>query len=171
MGLNFTVKRLRHSTPLHPPPSKWHLGARSTAHLPINRGFDSHLGFLKGGEDHYTQGSTDGDLSVVDLWQNDGPAYGRNGTYSAYLYTAEAMRVINQHDASSPLFLYLPFQVTHNPLEAPKEFIKPVPNDPSRGGGIEGRFKTQPLLPSPRPGPQQDECHGHHAGSRRAERH
>ena len=36
---------------------KSHLGARSPANLPINRGFDVHFGFLKGGEDHYTQGS------------------------------------------------------------------------------------------------------------------
>ena len=39
-----------------------HLGARSEANLPINRGFDSHLGFLKGGEDHWTQGSGRYDL-------------------------------------------------------------------------------------------------------------
>jgi len=31
---------------------KWHCGARSPSNLPINRGFDHHLGFLKGGEDH-----------------------------------------------------------------------------------------------------------------------
>ena len=34
---------------------KSHLGARSVAHLPINRGFDQHFGFLGGGEDHFTQ--------------------------------------------------------------------------------------------------------------------
>jgi arylsulfatase A-like enzyme len=34
---------------------KWHCGARSTANLPVNRGFDTHYGFLKGGEDHMTQ--------------------------------------------------------------------------------------------------------------------
>ena len=29
---------------------KWHCGARSPANLPISRGFDTHLGFLKGME-------------------------------------------------------------------------------------------------------------------------
>ena len=46
---------------------KWHCGARSAANLPANRGFDSHFGFLKGGEDHITQRSGDAGLSFVDL--------------------------------------------------------------------------------------------------------
>lgn len=50
----------------------------------------------------------------------------------SYLYTNEAVRIINSHNASQPLFLYLPFQVTHNPLEAPAEYIHPVPQDPRR---------------------------------------
>jgi hypothetical protein len=32
---------------------KGHIGSRSVGHLPINRGFTSHLGFLGGGEDHW----------------------------------------------------------------------------------------------------------------------
>ena len=44
---------------------KWHVGARSAANLPINRGFHSHFGFLKGGEDHLTQRSGDGGLAFV----------------------------------------------------------------------------------------------------------
>eukprot|EP01047_Picozoa_sp_COSAG01_P065834 COSAG01_NODE_8966_length_2600_cov_4.632947_6_plen_84_part_01 len=34
---------------------KGHLGARTPSNLMINRGFDRHFGFLKGGEDHLTQ--------------------------------------------------------------------------------------------------------------------
>ena len=40
---------------LVPPPShigKWHLGMSSTELLPVNRGFDSSLGYLSGAEDH-----------------------------------------------------------------------------------------------------------------------
>jgi hypothetical protein len=49
---------------------KWHCGARSEANLPHNRGFDFHLGFLKGGEDHFHQNRCAGgpNAAVVDLW-------------------------------------------------------------------------------------------------------
>ena len=39
---------------------------------PVNRGFDQHFGFLKGGEDHYSQGSGSSNhegLGTVDLWE------------------------------------------------------------------------------------------------------
>ena len=48
--------------------------------LPINRGFDYHLGFLTGGEDHYNQNCAPGNnRELVDLWENHGPAYSKNG--------------------------------------------------------------------------------------------
>ena len=48
---------------------KWHCGARSSANLPINRGFDHHFGFLKGGEDHFEQNHCAGGpgAKTVDL--------------------------------------------------------------------------------------------------------
>lgn len=123
---------------------KWHVGARSVANLPKSRGFDHHFGFLKGGQDHFSQvNSDDNGTLFVDLWANDGPAYGRNGTYSTYLYAAEAERVIMQHaspasDPSTynnqqPLFMYLAWQVMHAPLEVPPQYVKPVPNDDPKG--------------------------------------
>eukprot|EP01064_Diplonema_japonicum_P008072 TRINITY_DN15601_c0_g1_i1.p1 TRINITY_DN15601_c0_g1~~TRINITY_DN15601_c0_g1_i1.p1 ORF type:complete len:512 (+),score=90.07 TRINITY_DN15601_c0_g1_i1:51-1538(+) len=108
---------------------KWHCGARSDANLPINRGFDHHLGFLTGGEDHFTQiaGSTS---PYVDLWLNTKPAIGRNGTYSCYLYGDEAVNVIENHDTTSPLFLYIPFHDTHAPYEAVPKYEDPtIPNE------------------------------------------
>ena len=109
---------------------KSHLGARSVAHLPINRGFDEHFGFLGGGEDHFTQVSGEDPLvpGLIDLWRNHGPAYGENGTFSGYLYAAEAERVIERHaaaNASVPLFMYLAWHLVHSPLEAPEQYWDP----------------------------------------------
>ena len=106
------------------------------------------------GEDHFNQslGAFNPGSTVVDLWRNQGslsnlapawvaicmplvstlwgwavagPAYGENGTYSAFLYTQEAVRIIEQHDASKPLFLYLAYQNAHCPLEVPPQYLDP----------------------------------------------
>ncbi|EOD26635.1 hypothetical protein EMIHUDRAFT_236678 [Emiliania huxleyi CCMP1516] len=77
---------------------KSHLGTRSVAHLPIRRGFDMHFGFLGGGEDHFTQISGEDPVGeLVDLWRDDKPAFGENGTFSGFLYAGEAERVIHAH--------------------------------------------------------------------------
>eukprot|EP00928_Gymnodinium_smaydae_P069341 TRINITY_DN5277_c1_g1_i2.p1 TRINITY_DN5277_c1_g1~~TRINITY_DN5277_c1_g1_i2.p1 ORF type:complete len:514 (-),score=31.57 TRINITY_DN5277_c1_g1_i2:47-1588(-) len=98
---------------------KWHCGMSTVQHLPVNRGFDSSLAMLAGAQDHFNQIR----LGEVDLWRDHGPAHGENGTYSAYLFAAEALRVIRQHDTSSPMFMYLAFELTHTPLEAPDRFV------------------------------------------------
>lgn len=108
---------------------KSHLGARSVAHLPINRGFDQHFGYLGGGEDHFTQISGEDPVvgPLVDLWRDHGPAYGENGTFSGYLYSNEAERVIKNHAAttngSTPLFMYLAWHLVHAPLEVPPQYL------------------------------------------------
>ena len=97
---------------------KWHVGARSEANLPVERGFDSHFGFLKGGEDHLTQESSDANLQFVDLWRDRKPAYHENGTFSTIMYTEEAVDIITkhgQHSIKDPLFMFLAYQATHTP--------------------------------------------------------
>ena len=82
---------------------KSHLGARSAANLPINRGFDYHFGFLKGGEDHYSQGSGDnhfpGQEGTVDLWSGHALS-NETGIYSGYLYADKAVGVIERFAAT-----------------------------------------------------------------------
>ncbi len=111
---------------------KWHVGARSTMNLPINRGFDRHMGFLKGGEDHINQHSPDGGKTFVDLWKDNEPAHGLNGTFSTYLYCRAAVAEIKSVAASAennPFFMYLPWHATHTPLESPAGYVRPAPND------------------------------------------
>ena len=95
---------------------KWHCGARSVANLPTSRGFDVHLGFLKGGEDHFEQNHCAGgpDRDTVDLWGDNTPAWGQNGTYSAIMYSRKAVEVVRNfssrlqvQDADTPKGLFL----------------------------------------------------------------
>ena len=49
--------------------------------------------------------------------------YAANGTYSAFIFTHYIEQVIAQHDVSKPLFVYLPYQSVHGPLEVPQYYI------------------------------------------------
>jgi arylsulfatase I/J len=60
--------------------------------------------------------------NYVDLWENSGPAYGQNGTYSCDLYGAKAVEHILQHDSDVPLFMYVAFHNMHAPDECPPEY-------------------------------------------------
>ena len=51
------------------------------------------------------------------------------GQYSSELFTEKAVDIIQRHDASKPLFLYLPYQAVHSanyiqPLQASPDEIK-----------------------------------------------
>eukprot|EP00729_Bicosta_minor_P015171 gene15171-15566_t len=109
---------------------KWHEGLQSMACIPVHRGFDTSFGYLFGAEDHVMQnwghcttkdgracGDTDNGGGCVDLWRNEGPAFGENGTYNDYAFTAEATKIIAAHPADKPLFLYQAFQNVHGPYE------------------------------------------------------
>lgn len=98
---------------------KWHLGFYEWEYTPTYRGFDSHYGFYTGCGDHYTHER----LGILDLRDNTSPVRDMNGTYSANLFTRQAQKIIDNHDSSTPLFLYLPFQNVHFPVQAPQKYI------------------------------------------------
>jgi len=107
---------------------KWHAGQASLSHIPYGRGFDSSLGFFSGGESHWDQRLSACNGVYADLWDNDKPAYGLNGTdYTDALFLTRALSTITTHDTSIPLFLYMAFQVTHNPLQVPQEYLDLYP--------------------------------------------
>ena len=53
----------------------------------------------------------------------------RTGIYGTELFTQEAIKKINAHDVSKPMFLYLAHQAVHSankndPLQAPEDLIQ-----------------------------------------------
>ena len=90
---------------------------------PTYRGFDTFFGYWHCCSDYWTHSLT----GKIDQTNASGhtlaPDYGHQGEYSAFLYAKEASRLITQHDLSQPLYLYLPFESVHGPIEAPEDYI------------------------------------------------
>ncbi|XP_068142790.1 arylsulfatase B isoform X1 [Drosophila tropicalis] len=110
---------------------KWHLGFWEKDLTPTMRGFDHHYGYYNGYIDYYdhtlhmlTKNYTKG----VDFRRDLDPCPQDNGTYATDAFTAEAKRVIEQHDKSRPLFMVLSHLAVHtgnedNPMQAPEEEV------------------------------------------------
>lgn len=96
---------------------KWHLGHVSSEYLPTRRGFVHQYGHYNGALDYFTHLRDGGH----DWHRNDQPVYDEG--YTTKLIAAEAVRQIAFHDKSRPLFLYVPFNAPHTPLQAPQEYI------------------------------------------------
>lgn len=96
---------------------KWHLGHGFRKFLPNNRGFDHAYGHMNGAIDYFTH-MRDGGLD----WNRDGKSLREEG-YSTDLIANEAIRIIKARDKSKPLFLYVPFNAPHAPLQAPARYI------------------------------------------------
>lgn len=101
---------------------KGHLGYETMDHLPVNRGFKTHVGYLGGSEGyHYGSGSVDPQTGKHDMWHNLAP-----GTdvvpkiyYSANFYTESAIDIFESHDAKDPFFMYFAIQNVHSPYQLP----------------------------------------------------
>jgi len=103
---------------------KWHAGQASLGQIPLGRGFDTSLGYFDAQEDHWTQLRDGCGIKMTDLWKTDKPAFGLNNTmYGGNLYNNEAVKLINEHDPTTPFFLYYAFQNCHEPLEVPQSYI------------------------------------------------
>uniref|UniRef100_K1QM88 Arylsulfatase B n=1 Tax=Magallana gigas TaxID=29159 RepID=K1QM88_MAGGI len=95
---------------------KWHLGFCKWECTPTYRGFDTFYGYYNGAEDYYN-------LSIAggkDFRDNRTPV-NATGEYSTILYARRAESIIKDHDASKPMYMYLPFQSVHEPLQVSLE--------------------------------------------------
>lgn len=97
---------------------KWHLGHADRKYWPRQRGFDYHYGAVLGEIDYFTHSAH----GVLD-WQRDNKPVEEEG-YVTQLLGADAVKRIEAHDASKPLFLYLAFTAAHTPYQATPEYLE-----------------------------------------------
>lgn len=107
---------------------KWHLGHADQKYWPRQRGFDYAYGPLIGEIDYFTHkadGKTD--------WFRNNKLVEEEG-YSTTLLGDDAVKLIEQHDPTKPLFLYLAFNAVHTPYQAPQDYLDKYKSieDPSR---------------------------------------
>lgn len=98
---------------------KWHLGTVERSYLPTQRGFDHQYGHYCGALDYFDH-TRDGGFD----WHRD-DRVNRDEGYSTHLIAREAVRVIKERDPARPLFLYVPFNAVHAPLQVPESYLKP----------------------------------------------
>jgi arylsulfatase A-like enzyme len=93
---------------------KWHLGYRPKFR-PLDRGFDEFFGFL-GGAHSYVDAKADATNPIL---RGNDPVDEKE--YLTDAFAREAVAFIERHK-SEPFFLYLPFNATHAPLQAPDKY-------------------------------------------------
>lgn len=97
---------------------KWQLGHYNKDYWPTRRGFDSFYGSFNGDHDCLRK---PGPAQEADWYRNERRI--KEQGYCTALLGKEAVRVIDQHDAARPLFLYLSFNAPQTPLRAPQEYL------------------------------------------------
>lgn len=125
---------------------KWHLGSCNESYIPLNRGYDSYLGYLGGGEfyyDHsYLLSNNDSAIPsqniplVYDFWNQTDVAWNYRGIYSSIPFVTQVRHILETRDPDQPLFMYLAFQLTHQPQEVPYDYELWYPN-------IRNRFRRR----------------------------
>ena len=107
---------------------KWHLGEFDRAYLPTARGFQHQHGLYFGMIDNFTH-VRDG----THDWHHDDRELKEEG-YSTHLLTREACRLVEAQPPGKPLFLYVPYNAVHAPLQVPERYLQPY-------GGLQGPRK------------------------------
>lgn len=70
-----------------------------------------------GNEDYYTKVNCEQLGCGYDFYKNGSLDFADNNTYSTMQFTERAREIITNHDSDTPLFLYVPYQAVHFPLQ------------------------------------------------------
>eukprot|EP01047_Picozoa_sp_COSAG01_P060531 COSAG01_NODE_7430_length_3213_cov_2.737636_2_plen_298_part_00 len=135
LPLNFTLlsQKLQRAGMQNHFIGKGHLGYMTMDHLPVNRGFDSHVGFLYGAENYSHGDSHMNRYWTRDFWAGSRPAPAATiaaDFYSTNFFTARAVAIIQdfaQSNAAIPmnssssvpptgLWVHLCHQAVHAPI-------------------------------------------------------
>ncbi len=112
---------------------KWHLGESTRRFTPLDRGYDSYLGYLGGAECYWLHGTE----KAIDFFDGYEPCFNYTcwdgnfcdiNKYSANVLARRAADVIDEASrGDKPLFLYLAWQNVHSgnheELQAPQSYI------------------------------------------------
>ncbi|KAE8285349.1 Arylsulfatase B [Larimichthys crocea] len=110
---------------------KWHLGMYKKDCLPTRRGFDTYFGYLTGSEDYYSHvrcyhiNPLNLTHCGLDLREGEEVATEYKGLYSTELFSQRATSLIEKHNSTKPLFLYVALQAVHEPLQVPERYTAP----------------------------------------------
>jgi len=111
---------------------KWHLGSCNKKYTPVDRGFDSFYGIFNGQADYLTHrlsneiADVNRGINGLDYWNQTrdylNPVLDKNGTYSLFDFTDQALRTLDKHDKKSNFFMYFSTQNCHLPNQVPKQY-------------------------------------------------
>eukprot|EP01084_Bolivina_argentea_P278740 476338_1 len=127
---------------------KWHQGYASFNMTPTGRGFDSHYGFLQGGQSYYNHnmsyewfGLEAFEFTGYDFFDNRevvDPSL-TIGVYTEDLFYTRFTEVINAYVISNqkdPMLMYMSFQTIHNPIVDPPILDPQCDDIPNEGRRI-----------------------------------
>ena len=105
---------------------KWHLGHFAHAYTPLQRGFDSFLGFYSGFEDYFVHVAEMTECFVeadcfYDLRDDTRPV--KSAEFNVKLFNRRAAEIVRDHAPDAPLFLYYAIPLVHAPMEAPHDVL------------------------------------------------
>jgi arylsulfatase A-like enzyme len=93
---------------------KWHLGDKHDYNFPTSQGFDSYYGMLYSHDYRSPYVKTD---TTIKIYRGRTPeVYKPADSLLTYLYTREAVHIIQAQRKDQPFFLYLAYNMPHLPV-------------------------------------------------------
>jgi arylsulfatase I/J len=119
---------------------KWDVGMATPDHTPHGRGYQSSLHYFHHANDYWTSktgtcGEKPNKVGIVDLWDTDKPAHGKNNTpscsqknqdgcvYEDQLFADAVVSAIKGRDKKKPFFIFWAPHIVHTPLQVPQAHL------------------------------------------------